>query len=519
MKAIYVLTILLLLSPFLYAQPTVKADTIKPAKGNVDKQLDNINERKTKLHSDSLGNQPLKSALIDKSIYNRYGDLLVDDTMYNKKYPLWRPAVQTLGALTFTWAIDRFVFQADYAHIGPSTWKENTYRGVYRWEWDNDRFGINFIGHPYSGALSYNTARCTGYNYYQSFGFAVGGSLMWEYFGENTHPSYNDIMNTPISGAFLGEVLYRLSSNVLDDRTRGTERAFREIAVGIIDPVRGFNRLIQGKTFRTTNKEVYEKNPVNISLYSGIHMVNDPSQGIFGKGTNNVMINAQFDYGNPFELRSRRPFDFFKVRIDANFGVGRKFVDNVIGSGILFGKNLEVGKISILVGGFQYYDYWDSKMFELGAIGFGGGVDTKLPITNSVNLYTRIHLAVMPLAGNSTKFGPDTSQFKDYSYGDGLEGKFECMLNFGKYVNLSMIYYYYMVHTYAGGLPGDNYISILKPRITVNLYKFVNVGFENFMYFEDRYLKNSPGIFSMRSEQKIFLLIYLQDSQRRGEYN
>ena len=45
MKAAYILSFLLLFSPFLKAQDTVKtvkADTIIPAKGNVDKQLDKI---------------------------------------------------------------------------------------------------------------------------------------------------------------------------------------------------------------------------------------------------------------------------------------------------------------------------------------------------------------------------------------------------------------------------------------------------------------------------------------------
>ena len=212
------------------------------------------------------------------------------------------------------------------------------------WEWDNDRFGVNFIGHPYSGTLSFNAGRSNGYNFYQSFGFAVGGSLLWEYFGENTRPSYNDIINTPVNGAFLGEILYRLSSNILDDRTRGANRVFREIAAGLIDPMRGFNRLIQGKSFRRTNKEVYEKEPLNISLYGGVRRINETSNEVFGKGTYSAMFNAQFDYGNPFELRSRKPFDFFKLRVDLNFGVGRKYLDNIPGYGILFGKNIQLGK-------------------------------------------------------------------------------------------------------------------------------------------------------------------------------
>ena len=53
--------------------------------------------------------------------------------------------------------------------------------------------------------------------------------LMWEYFGENTSPSIDDLINTSGNSMFLGEAMYRISSNILDDRTTGAERVFREI--------------------------------------------------------------------------------------------------------------------------------------------------------------------------------------------------------------------------------------------------------------------------------------------------
>jgi len=514
MKTIYILAFLLLSSPLLYAQKSVKSDTIKPNRGNVDKQLDQIKERKEKLH-DTTGNEPVKSKTVDSKIENKYGDILNDDTAYNKKYPVWKPATQVLGILFFTWTVDRFVLNADYARIGISTWKYNINKG---WEWDVDRFGINFLGHPYSGALTFNAARSDGYNYFQSSLFSIGGSLMWEYFGENTRPSFNDVINTPINGAFLGEMLYRLSSNILDDRTRGMDRFFRELAAGLIDPMRGINRLFQGKSFRTTNKEVYEKEPLNISIFAGMHRINDETSNGFGNGTNSEMINFQFDYGNPFETRSRKPFDFFKIRTDLNFGVGRKVFDNVIGYGILFGKNLSLGNMSLLIGGFQYYDYFDNMTFELGTIGFGGGLFSKIPFGDKTSLYTNANLAFVPFAGNSTRLGPDTTQVRDYIFGTGWEWKFETTLNLGKYLSASLVYYYYMVTTRVGA-PGTNYIQILKPRITVHIYKDLNVGFEHFIYYDDRYLQDFAALHSVRTEQKLFLLIYLEDSQRRGKYN
>jgi hypothetical protein len=490
-------------------------DTIVPGKTTREKQLDKIEAVKVKLLSDSTGNEPGKSALIDTTRQNKYGDLLDDDTAYNKRYHLWIPALEVFGAVTLTWAFDRYVLNADFARIGFNSWKNNISNG---WEWDGDRFGVNFIGHPYSGTLSYNAGRANGYNFYQSFVFAFGGSLMWEYLGENTRPSYNDIINTPVNGAFLGEVLYRLSSNILDDRTRGRNRVFREIAAGLIDPMRGFNRLIQGKTFRTTNKEVYEKEPINISLYGGVRKINYSGESIFGKGAFNAMLNVQFDYGNPFELRKRKPFDFFKLRAEINLGVGRKFISNILGTGIFFGNNKQLGKLAILYGGFQYYDYWDNKKFELGTIGFGAGVVSKLPLSKTSNLYTRIDLALVPLAGSSTRYGPDTSKVRDYNYGGGLEGKFETTFNLSKYATASVVYYFYWIRTYIGA-NGNNFIHILKPRITVRLYKFLSIGVENYIYYNDRYLRGLPAIHSIQTEQKIFLLFYLEDKQRRGNYN
>src|SRR6185437_13850615 len=148
----------------------------------------------------------------------------------------------------------------------------------------------------------------------QSIPFAATGSLMGEYFGENTRPSYNDIINTTANGAFLGEIFYRLSSNILDDRATGGNRVFREIMAGLVDPVRGLNRLLQGKTFRKTTTEVYQKEPLNITLFAGIHKINVDNNTIFGNGPNNAMINLQLDYGNPFEDIHRKPFDLFRFR-------------------------------------------------------------------------------------------------------------------------------------------------------------------------------------------------------------
>jgi hypothetical protein len=92
---------------------------------------------------------------------NMYGGLMNDDPVYNRKYPWWIPASRVAFTNVFNWAVSRYVFNYDWARISPTTWKNNLKSG---WEWDNDRFGINFIGHPHSGNNYFNIARSNGYN-------------------------------------------------------------------------------------------------------------------------------------------------------------------------------------------------------------------------------------------------------------------------------------------------------------------------------------------------------------------
>jgi hypothetical protein len=339
---------------------------------------------------------------------------------------------------------------------------------------------------------------------------------MWELFGEKDPPSKNDIINTPVSGMFLGEVLYRISSNILDDRSRGANRVFREILAGFINPPRAFNRLTQGKMFRVTGKEVYQKEPLNITLSGGVHRVNENNH--FGTGSTNAIFNLQFDYGDPFEIRHRKPFDVFRLRLEARYGDEKRLVDNVAGYGILFGKNIIKGKNGILAGIFQHYDYWNNRIFELGTLGFGPGIISRINIGRNSNLYSGIHVAAVPLAGNSTRFGPDTSDFRNYNFGGGFQGRMEETLNLSHWVSAGFNAYYYWIRTYDG-IPGTSIIAILKPRIAFNIFKNISFGLEHHIYFNDRLAKNSSDLHLKGTEQKLFLQIYLEDARRRGHYN
>jgi hypothetical protein len=449
-----------------------------------------------------------------KPLFNKYGDLLNDDPGYNKKSFFLIPAARVLMADAFIWAVDRYVYKYDWAATSTQDWKNNFNRSP---EWDVDGFGVNFIGHPYSGSIYFNVARSNGYSYWGSLPFAFQGSFVWEWFAEKTPPSYNDLINTPLSGAFLGEAFYRISSNILDDRTRGANRFWREFLAGIINPTRALNRLTQGKMFRVTGKEVYQKEPMNVTLSTGVHKVND-REGMDNKfftGQTNFMLNTQIDYGDPFETRYRKPFDLFRLRVELSYGEDRHLLDFVNGYGILAGKNFKENRL--LGGIFQHFDYWHNNIFEVAALGFGGGLISKIPLSSKSHIYSNLHLGLMPLAGNNTQAGPIDSEFRQYNYGGGVLAKAEETINIGNWASLGFTGYFYWIHTYSG-VPGNSLVGILKPTATLKLIKNMHLGFEHHIYRNDRWLEEVPTLHLTRTEQKVFLQFFFEDDRRTGKY-
>ena len=506
MKIIFIMAIAILCSGLLRAQYLVKLDTLYMSnlKIGTQQQLYKVDSRSYSY----LGLNTAKHSLED-TVHNKYGDLRNDKEEFNKQYPLWTVALKVTGANIFTFLVDRYFFNYDFSRVGFNSWNHNIQTG---WEWDQDRFGMNFIVHPYSGSAFFNAARSSGYNFWESAPFAALGSLEWEYFGENTLPSYNDIINTTVNGIFIGEVFYRIGSDILDDQTTGFDRFFREFSVAILSPTRAFSRFTQGKMFRVTSEEVYQQEPLNVTLTLGMREVNNGSK--FLTGPANPLFEINLDYGNPFEIRSRKPFDYFKVRMSITQGVGRKILDNITGDGILFGGNVHSGRFDMLGGGFQHFDYFDNKTFELATFGFGPGIVTKLHVNTNSNLYTNFHIGIVPLAGNSTRFGPDTLQLRDYNFGGGAEIKFESTLNLGSWVGFSLVGYYFWIHTYVGDAE-DHYIGILKPSIGLKLFNNLSIGFEHLIYYSDRYTRDYGNFHQVRTEQRIQLTLYFENFKQQ----
>ena len=79
------------------------------------------------------------------------------------------------------------------------------------WVLDNNSIGVNFLGHPATGGLSYSFARANHQSVLGAFGYSFLTSFFWEFVIEfKEKVSVNDVVVTPGAGLPLGEFFYKL---------------------------------------------------------------------------------------------------------------------------------------------------------------------------------------------------------------------------------------------------------------------------------------------------------------------
>jgi hypothetical protein len=276
------------------------------------------------------------------------------------------------------WALNEFIpGRADLkiSQLSPRSWWRNLETG---WQWDDNAVSVNFFAHPYQGSLYYNAARSNGYGYWTGLAVAAAGSFHWECCGETHYMSVNDWVNTSFGGAAVGEVLYRLSSMVLDNQATGKERLGREAAAFVLAPTRGFTRMVSGNTRR-----VYE-NPSNPRDRVPEQVQTMVTVGIRGAESTRSARGGDLDEafdphgflevdvtsGRLASLDRQKPFDYFTVSSQINLIKGRAIGELRI-HGSLWHRTLSesentTSKLLLM----QDFDYEDNPAFERGGQAF-----------------------------------------------------------------------------------------------------------------------------------------------------
>ncbi len=109
--------------------------------------------------------------------------------------------------------------------------------------WDEDHWEINYIGHPYAGALYYNTIRAQGGSMINSFIFSAIISTGWEYLYEGVaeRPSIQDLWVTPVVGSILGEIIHQATMGMRKNGYSIFEAAFVTVFNPMYVILNGYN--------------------------------------------------------------------------------------------------------------------------------------------------------------------------------------------------------------------------------------------------------------------------------------
>ncbi|MEZ3464882.1 DUF3943 domain-containing protein [Muribaculum intestinale] len=390
----------------------------------------------------------------------------VDVARYGKKH-FWRAAGETFGFNIGLWAFDRYVLKGHYAYISWNTVKENFRHGF---EWDDDHLHTNMFDHPYNGSIFFNAGRSNGYNFWQSELFAIGGSAMWEMCMEREYPSTNDIIATPIGGAAIGEVLYRASDLIIDDRTSGAERFGRELAAFVVNPMRGLTRIITGDSWRrrASSGRNFGIPPIRVELSMGGRLITlwDNDEGTKA----GVAAEIDIEYGDRYADNSRAPYDYFTFMLEMQGIRSQPLLSRVEIVGRLLSKQIiDRPDLNLNIGLYQHFDFFDSDTihaernpsrlfpcavpYKLGApASVGGGVMLRYVPLPMMRIDGFVHFNGIALAGILTDFYRD--YHRNYNWGSGFAMK--AGVNFSLWddrFSLMLANQFYRIYTWNGYAP------------------------------------------------------------------
>ena len=385
------------------------------------------------------------------------------DVCLHERKAFWRAGAETVGFNIGLWAFDRYVLKGHYAYISWNTIKENFKHGF---EWDDDHLHTNMFDHPYNGSIFFNAGRSNGFNFWQSELFAIGGSAMWEMFMEKEYPSTNDIIATPIGGAALGEVLYRTSDLILDDRSSGGERFGRELAAFLVDPMKGINRIVTGAAWkkRATSGRRFGIPPISVELSLGgryLSLIENDEGSRAG-----AVAEINIDYGDRFAESTKAPYDYFSFLMELQGIKSQPLLSRVEIIGRLLSKEIVKKKdMDLNVGLYQHFDFFDSDTirpernaayfpcsvpYKMGSPNsIGGGAMFRYAPTKLMSFDGYLYLNGVILAGVLTDFYRD--YHRNYNWGSGFSVK--AGLNWAlsdDRISVKIANQFYKIYTWSG---------------------------------------------------------------------
>lgn len=518
MKKIFTLlsfsfAVILLISPLQFAQSSYQnvnslaynSLTSLPTDGQIDSRflsgnskmgLNNMQESNL-----SLAMKP-RGLSLDTRTAELQNSLPLEFEPWESKKHFW-VGVGEIAILEFLpWAMAKWVRNwedpADnWANVSSESWFRNLSNG---WEYDGDNFTTNNYAHPYHGAMFFSVGRTNGYDFWESTAWSLTGSAIWEYFGETFRPAFNDWIYTGVGGAAYGEMLYRLSSLVTDNRATGAERFWSEFWGTLINPVRGFNRAISGEMGQNFDNPKWSRpKDFRLEFDAGTRTLDQDGDGKFEEGDIEGLFTMNLYYGNPF--KAKKPFEFF--RFDVGFSSGKPHFAQLNSSGYLFGFDLKKNKHKLNVHlDFLYNNLIRETTTETDTVYNGLVFGTtqlfphllsNFPIGSKTSIVTQVGINAILMGATRNDYYTDIEgRLYDFGPGVGLRLQGALMSNGWDYFK----FFYYGAWMYTQSEPGDSKhnVHFLLFEAQYPFTSFFSFGVRGGWFWRESYYDDFPDV-------------------------
>ncbi|NCI45228.1 DUF3943 domain-containing protein [Sediminibacterium sp. WSJ-3] len=374
---------------------------------------------------------------------------------------------------SLVWGYDRYLKKADWAYINFQTMASHL--SPKSWEWDNDPFPTNQIGHPFHGSIFYNSFRSNGYNFWQSMPAAFAGSYLWETFSETQPPAPNDFINTSFGGIILGEVTHRLAEKIHNSRRRGFAKKAGEVFATLINPMDGLNRVLDGKWGSSpTAEQKQELPPLTMAMELGLRKFNVNDNKILEKGKFGVFGRLTLNYGSP-GVDYKTPFSNFSIVTE--FGQDDSSLLNVVSvQASVTGWKLNMLNNAHFAMVTANYDYIRNEAFFYSAEAVKMNLLTEYNLGRRKKLNTYFGLGPILLSAIPN---PHKDYYgRNYDYGTGLAFHVGGILNFNNRFYYNLRYRGGWSYTINGGR-SDYYLSAFTNELGWQFGKYWGISAES----------------------------------------
>jgi hypothetical protein len=221
----------------------------------------------------------------------------------------------------------------------------------------------------------FTSARSAGLSFWTSVLYTGAGSLGWELFAESEPPSANDMIMTTLSGLMLGEITYRLASELLDDSSSGSMRLWREVGAAAVSPMRGFTRATTGQAWSTGPPP--ERHAVRADLHVGAEVVRVTNGSSTDRNGPSLLLATDIRYGRLGQGRGTlQPFTSFEFYAGVSLLDSELAGARIDATGLLYGWGWPLSsrfgaRDDGIFGIAMTYEFQGSNVTTYGGVGLG----------------------------------------------------------------------------------------------------------------------------------------------------